>query len=89
MENIETGFMLMGIGMTTVFSILLIVIYLGKGLTTLVNKYVPEDTPQKRIIVNTQPTPAESIPDTTLAAIISAVGTVTMGKGKVIKIEKR
>ena len=35
MENIETGFLLMVVGMTTVFAILLIVIYLGKGLIVL------------------------------------------------------
>lgn len=43
MENIETGLLLMVVGMTTVFAILLIVIYLGKGLITLVNKYAPEE----------------------------------------------
>ena len=43
MENIETGFLLMVVGMTTVFAILLIVIYLGKGLIVLVNKYAPEE----------------------------------------------
>ena len=41
MENIETAILLMVVGMATVFVILLIVIYLGKLLITLVNKYVP------------------------------------------------
>lgn len=31
------------VGMATVFAILLIVIYLGKGLIALVNKYAPEE----------------------------------------------
>ena len=31
------------VGMTTVFAILMIVIYLGKGLIVLVNKYAPEE----------------------------------------------
>ena len=35
MENIETGLLLMVVGMTTVFAILLIVINLGKGLIVL------------------------------------------------------
>ncbi|MDD6750456.1 MAG: OadG family protein, partial [bacterium] len=39
MENIETGLLLMAVGMTTVFMILLIVINLGKGLIYFVNKY--------------------------------------------------
>ena len=42
MENIETAILLMVVGMATVFVILLIVIYLGKLLITLVNKYAPE-----------------------------------------------
>ena len=41
MENIETAILLMVVGMATVFVILLIVIYLGKLLITLVNKYAP------------------------------------------------
>ena len=32
MENLNTALLLMVVGMTTVFAILLIVIYLGKGL---------------------------------------------------------
>ena len=36
MENIETAILLMVVGMATVFVILLIVIYLGKLLITLV-----------------------------------------------------
>ena len=43
MENIETAILLMVVGMATVFVILLIVIYLGKLLITLANKYAPEE----------------------------------------------
>ena len=43
MENLETAFLLMVVGMATVFVILLIVIYLGKLLISLVNKYAPEE----------------------------------------------
>ena len=79
MENIETGLLLMIVGMTTVFAILMIVIYLGKGLIVLVNKYAPEE-----IIVKKQTTPQRQ----TAAAIVSAVSVMTGGKGKVVKIEK-
>ena len=48
MENIETGLLLMVVGMTTVFAILLIVINLGKGLIVLVNKYTPEEIIAKK-----------------------------------------
>ena len=43
MENLNTALLLMVVGMATVFAILLIVIYLGKGLIALVNKYAPEE----------------------------------------------
>lgn len=85
MENMDTGLMLMGIGMTTVFAILLIVIYLGKGLTILVNKYAPEEAVKQPASVNAT---AHTIPGNTLAAIVSAISAATQGQGKVIKVEK-
>ena len=42
MENLETAFLLMVVGMATVFVILLIVIYLGKLLISLVNNMLPK-----------------------------------------------
>lgn len=45
MENLETALLLMVVGMATVFAILLLVIYLGKLLISLVNKYAPEEQP--------------------------------------------
>ena len=82
MENLNTAFMLMVVGMVTVFCILLIVIYLGKGLILLVNKYAPEEVvPDKKGAQG----PA-AIPGNILAAISAAV--VTQGKGKVAKVEK-
>jgi len=82
MENIETAILLMVVGMATVFVILLIVIYLGKFLITLVNKYAPEEVlPAKK---ETQ----KGIPGNILAAISAAVNVVTLGKGKVTKVEK-
>ena len=53
MENIETGLLLMVVGMTTVFAILLIVINLGKGLIVLVNKYAPEEIIAKKPVAAT------------------------------------
>ena len=43
MENLNIALLLMIVGMATVFAILLIVIYLGKGLIALVNKYASEE----------------------------------------------
>lgn len=85
MENIETALLLMVVGMATVFAILLIVIYLGKLLISLVNKYAPEEeVPAKR---ETAKGPAP-IPGNIMAAITAAVNVVTSGKGKVTKVEK-
>lgn len=88
MENIETGLLLMIVGMTTVFAILMIVIYLGKGLIVLVNKYAQiivkkQTTPQRQTAA-----PAAGITNQATAAIVSAVSVMTGGKGKVVKIEK-
>ena len=85
MENIETGLLLMVVGMTTVFAILLIVIYLGKGLIALVNKYAPEEVVVKKQMV-TQAVTAQA--GKTTAAIVAAVSMTTGGQGKVTKIEK-
>lgn len=83
MENLETAFLLMIVGMTTVFAILLIVIYLGKGLTLLVNKFAPEEVVPDKAARSSAP-----IPGNILAVISAAVSVVTHGKGKVTKVDK-
>lgn len=92
MENIETGLLLMVVGMSTVFAILMIVIYLGKGLILLVNKYAPEETVVKKaakVVRQAVATPTQSnMSGQEAAAIVSAVSAITQGQGKVIKIEK-
>ena len=79
MENLNEAFLLMAIGMTTVFTILLVVIGLGKVLTALVNRFAPEEEVQVKKASNV-PTP---IPGNIMAAISAAVTVVTQGKGKV------
>ena len=85
MENLETAFLLMVVGMATVFVILLIVIYLGKLLISLVNKYAPEEVVSVKQTSSQAPVP---IPGNILAAITAAVNVVTQGTGKVTKVEK-
>ncbi len=85
MENIETAILLMVVGMATVFVILLIVIYLGKLLIALVNKYAPEETAPVKREASQGSAP---IPGNILAAITAAVNVVTHGKGKITKVEK-
>jgi oxaloacetate decarboxylase gamma subunit len=89
MENIETAILLMVVGMATVFVILLIVIYLGKLLITLVNKYAPEEViPAKKEALQ-GPAP---IPGNIMAAITAAVNVVRKRKDyksrKVINLSK-
>lgn len=86
MENIETGLLLMAVGMSTVFVILLLVINLGKGLIAVVNKYAPEEVAEKK---QAKAQPNKGIPEQTIAAIVSAVSIVTAGKGHVTKIEQQ
>lgn len=84
MENLETALLLIVVGMTTVFAILLIVIYMGKFLIYLVNKYAPEEIVSAKKALDPAPIPANI-----LAAITAAVNVVTSNKGKIVKIEKQ
>ena len=84
MENLNIALLLMIVGMATVFAILLIVIYLGKGLIALVNKYAPEEVAPAKQEANA---PA-AVPGNIMAAISAAGTGVTQGKGKVAKVEK-
>ena len=81
MENLNIALLLMVVGMATVFAILLIVIYLGKAMIALVNKYAPEEA----VAAKKEPAP---IPANIMAAISAAVAVVTHDKGKVTKVEK-
>lgn len=85
MENIETAILLMVVGMATVFVILLIVIYLGKLLITLVNKYAPEEViPAKKEALQ-GPAP---IPGNIMAAITAACECGDIRKRKDYKSRK-
>lgn len=84
MENFIYALQLMGIGMGTVFVVLILVIELGKGLIALVNRFAPEEEkPQPKSAA-----PAAVLPNVA-QAIAEAVNIVTGGKGKVEKIEKQ
>lgn len=85
MDNMETALLLLFVGMGTVFAILLLLIYLGKFLIALVNKYAPEEEVAAKQIMPKGPLP---IPGNVLAAITAAVNVVTHGKGKITKVEK-
>lgn len=82
----------MAVGMATVFAILILIIYLGKGLITLVNKYVPEEIIVKKRtpVLQAQPVDAaKNMTGSTTAVIVSAISIATGGKGHVTRIEKQ
>ncbi|MBR3092311.1 MAG: OadG family protein [Bacteroidaceae bacterium] len=87
MENLPEAFKLLVVGMLTVFCILLIVIYFGKLLIALVNKYAPEEVakPAKAAL---KATPSAAVDQQTMSIIQAAVNQLTGGKGKVSKVEK-
>jgi len=84
MDNLTEGLKLMIIGMTTVFCVLLLIIYFGKALISLVNKFFPEE--EKNIAKSVAT--AKSADPQVAQAIALAVQQLTNGKGKVEKIEK-
>jgi len=86
MENLSEALGLLVVGMTTVFVILLIVIYLGKALIALVNKYAPAEEHGKKTAALASA--LQSVDATTKSVIAAAVSQLTGSKGKVNKIEK-
>ena len=81
MENIQLGLLLLVVGLTTVFIILFIVIFLGKGLIAFVNRFIPEE------IKSTQS--ENGVSERVKRIIAAAVSEATKGKGIVTIIEKR
>lgn len=79
----EIGLTLMLVGMVTVFAVLLIIIYLSKGLIALVNKIAPEEE-----VKHKQTPAAQTVSPEIMQVIQQAVSQVTGGKGTVAKVEK-
>ena len=79
MDNLGVGFELMIVGMSTVFLILLIVIWGGKLLIKAVNKIAPEEmvSPKK------DTTSGSTIDGGTMAILQQVVNQITGGKGHV------
>lgn len=82
-ETYSTALMLMLVGMITVFAMLVIVYLVGNLIIKITNKLY------KEVLIEKNPlTPPENTDSPKLAAIITAVNIVTMGKGKVTSIRK-
>ena len=84
-SNLLEGLKLMGIGLATVFAVLLIIIYFGKALILFVNRFVPEEekVPQAAATNNVQ-----AVDPNVAQAIRLAIERISNGKSTAEKIEK-
>ncbi len=82
--NLILAFKLLAVGMISVFMVLFLVIYLGKALIYLVNKFAPEEEPKKATV----PAPTAAINPKHRAAIEKAVSLLTGGHGTIQDIKK-
>ena len=85
MSNLQIALELLCVGMVTVFIILCMVVIIGNVVVHFVNKFVPAEAPKVKIPRKR----TSEIGQKRIAAIVSAVNTVTGGKGHVVKIERR
>lgn len=80
MDNIGIGIQLMVVGMTTVFLILLVVIYGGKLLINTVNRVAPEEVVVKKGATASAP---QAVDANTMNVLQEVVKQLTGGKGHV------
>jgi len=80
-SNISNAFLLLGIGMVTVFIVLTLVVLCGSLLINLVNKYAPEPVKKEKLI-------KPLISNKEIAVMTAVVDHITLGKGKVASITK-
>jgi oxaloacetate decarboxylase gamma subunit len=80
-SNISNAFLLLAIGMVTVFIVLLLVVLCGSLLIKLVNKYAPEPIKKVKLI-------KPLISNKEIAVMTAVVDHITLGKGKIESIEK-
>jgi len=83
-SNISNAFLLLAVGMITVFLILALVVISGNLLIRIVNKYAPE--PTKKLTRSSRSATGTS-PEV-VAAITAVVETVTAGRGTIQNIKK-
>ena len=79
--TVSNAFLLLGIGMITVFFVLFFVVLSGQLLISLVNKYAPDPIKESNLTL-------PLISNKEIAVITAVVDHVTRGKGKVESIEK-
>ncbi|MEG0948816.1 MAG: OadG family protein [Bacteroidales bacterium] len=79
MENLNTALMLLGVGMGTVFFILLFIIYFSKGLILFINKFFPEVILQKSNATDPANLRPDDIPQQVTTIIQKAVKSAIKG----------
>ena len=82
--SIETGLLLMIVGMSTVFVVLGIVVYTGKMLILTVNRFAGGQPGEIHQSADSQSDPTGA----KIAAITSAIQMVTGGEGHITNIER-
>lgn len=83
-EGLEKALEMMGVGMVTVFIILLLVVLIGNVIVLFVNRFFPEAADLKG-----KGADGSGVGATKTAVIVAAVKAVTKGRGQVVKIEKK
>ncbi len=83
MGNVGQALFLMGVGLVTVFVVLILIIQFGKLLIFVCNKFLPEEE-----VAPKANSSATTIDSKVYSAICQAVSTVTGGKGTVADVKK-
>jgi oxaloacetate decarboxylase (Na+ extruding) subunit gamma len=84
-EQFQEAFSLFGVGMVTVFIILLVVVLVGNSIIRVTNRFLPE----KIVISAKEMGDGSGISKSKTAAIVAAIKVVTSGSGRIVKIEKK
>ncbi|HPM12916.1 MAG TPA: OadG family protein [Bacteroidales bacterium] len=82
----DIALLLLVVGMLTVMVALFLVVGVGNMIIRFVNKFVPAEVVTKA--KQTVSKASTTIPANTMAAIVSAVSTVTQGRGTVVNVQK-
>ena len=83
-DDFGTAFLLLIVGMITVFSILTLITLFGKWLILIINKYVPPKAAGDGSVRSE----LRKIESGKLAAIVASVEVITGGRGKISSVKK-
>ncbi len=88
--ELNKAFLVLVVGMITVFIILLLVVITGKLLIRFVNRYFPVEEKENSPPIKPAPVfqSIDGIPANKMAAIIAAVEAMTKSKGRIRRIEQ-